>query len=80
MKIVVKMSACAPVLVPAAVSTSALPQRSVPLVRTLRGTRGGTRGRVQRTRCYREEGAGSGGASSSPEQQSGQSCVVLNLR
>ncbi|KAG0626271.1 hypothetical protein M758_2G115500 [Ceratodon purpureus] len=71
MEIVVRMSACAPVLVPAAVSTSSLLRRSVPLLRTLRGTRGGMRGRVQRTRCYREEGAGSGGASSSPEQQSG---------
>jgi hypothetical protein len=89
MERMVRMSACAPVLVPAAVacgSTSTLRTRhSVPFVGCAHRTRGGARGRVQRARCYREEGGGSGGASSAPDghqEQSGQSlcyCAVRTL-
>lgn len=81
-----RMSACAPVLVPRAVafassaSTIALRRHSLAFVGCVHRARSGAGGRGARTRCYREEGAGSGGASSAPDgpqPQSGQGYALL---
>ena len=78
------MSAYAPLLLPGAAAfgsaSTALRRLSPAFDGCMHRRRGGAKGRVERARCYREEGGGSGGASSAPDghqqPQSGQGCVI----